>query len=60
MAEMEDTYKGQLKVTIPIFDGVELPVSLTVANRTELVKETEVLGLLGFTVDTTRLLRLFD
>jgi hypothetical protein len=31
-------------------------VSFTVANRTELVDETEVRGLVGFSVDTTRLL----
>jgi hypothetical protein len=55
MSSAEDQYRGQLKLTVPILDGFELPISMTIANRTELVDETEVRGLVGFTVDTARL-----
>lgn len=55
MDETPDIYRGQAKVTIPIADGIELPLSMTVANRSELVDEAEVRGLIGFTVDTARL-----
>jgi hypothetical protein len=56
MEDIAPIYKGQLKVTFPLWDGLEVPVSFTVANRTELVDETEVRGLVGFSLDTTRLL----
>jgi len=54
-------YKGQLKLNLPIprllwLSGVELPLSVTIANRSDLVDETEVRGLIGFTVDTSQLL----
>ena len=52
-------YKAQGKITIPIADGIEFPISLTYANRTELIKEKEVKGQFGFTVDTARLIRAF-
>ena len=45
-------------MAIPLFDGIELPLSMTVANRTELIDEVVVRGLIGFTFDTTRLLAL--
>jgi hypothetical protein len=56
------TYSGQFKINLPIprsdlFPGLELPLSLTVANRSELVHETEVRGLVGFTIDTTDVLK---
>jgi hypothetical protein len=55
---MEDQYVGQLKVVIPILDGIEIPMSMTVASRTDLVDEAEVRGLVGFTVDVSRLIPL--
>jgi hypothetical protein len=43
---------GQLKLTVPIKGlGIRLPISLTFANRTELIKEKEVRGNFGFTFD---------
>lgn len=55
-----DQYVGQAKLSIPIVDGVSLPLSATIANRTEFVDETEVRGILGFTVDTSRLAQVFQ
>jgi len=43
---------GQVKLTIPIKGtGIRIPVSLTVANRTELIKENVVRGNVGLTYD---------
>ena len=43
---------GQLKLTVPIKGlGIKFPISLTFANRTELIKEKEVRGNFGFTLD---------
>jgi hypothetical protein len=47
-----DIASGQLLFTIPIKGtGFKIPVSLSFANRTELVKEKEVRGNFGFTFD---------
>lgn len=47
-----DIAVGQFKITIPLGDsGFKLPVSFTVANRTELIKEREVRGNFGITFD---------
>lgn len=47
-----DIAVGQLKLTIPIKDtGIKIPFSITFANRTELVREREVRGNFGFTLD---------
>jgi hypothetical protein len=43
---------GQAKLTIPIRGtGLRIPVSITVANRTELVKENVIRGNIGVTYD---------
>ena len=43
---------GQFKVTIPVKgSGVKIPLSFSVANRTDLIKETDVRGNFGFTFD---------
>lgn len=52
-------FKVQGKVKIPVFEGVDFPISLTYANRTELIKERDVRGQFGFTFDTAKLLRAF-
>ena len=49
------TYVGQLKVSIPIAAGVDFPVSVSFASRTDLVKETSVKGRFGLTFDFARL-----
>jgi hypothetical protein len=57
MTGTKATYKAQGKITIPIADGIDFPISVTYANRTELIKENTVKGQFGFTVDTARLIR---
>jgi hypothetical protein len=52
-------YKLQGKVKIPIAEGIDLPLSLTYANRTALINEKDVRGQFGFTFDTARLFRAF-
>jgi hypothetical protein len=43
---------GQLKLTLPLKgSGVKIPLSITFANRTELIKEKEVRGNIGITFD---------
>jgi hypothetical protein len=43
---------GQVKLTIPIADwGIKLPISITFANRSELIKESHVRANFGFTFD---------
>lgn len=51
----DSTIKGQVKLTIPIRGGIELPLSFTIANRTELIDEKEVRGQFGFTFDLAKL-----
>ena len=55
MTKTTPAYKAQAKLTIPILDGIDLPISFTVANRTELIKETDVRGKIGFTFDVARI-----
>lgn len=50
-------YTGQLKLTIPLFDGIDFPVSVSFANRTGLIKESTVRGRFGFTLDLAKLLK---
>jgi hypothetical protein len=43
---------GQAKITFPIKgSGVKIPLSISWANRTELIKENEVRGNIGITLD---------
>jgi hypothetical protein len=51
--------RGQAKLTLPISDGIVLPLSLIVDNRTALVEETDIRGQFGFTVDFARLISAF-
>lgn len=47
----------QLKYSIPVGDsGVQIPISFTASNRTELVKEKDVRGNIGITFDLDKLL----
>jgi len=50
------TYTGQFKLTIPLFNGVSLPLSVSVANRTSLINEKNVYGNFGISIDLARLL----
>ena len=51
-------YQGQAKLTIPVpfLQGLEMPISVSFASRTELVNESDVRGRIGFTFDMARLL----
>ena len=48
---------GQFKLTLPFLEGtgVRFPLSVTFANRTELVREKEVRGNFGFTLDLDKI-----
>lgn len=51
---------GQIKFTLPIKNsGIKIPFSFSFANRTELVKESEVRGNFGFTFDLDSLFAKF-
>lgn len=52
---------GQLKLIVPIRGtGFKIPISVTFANRTELIKEREVRGNFGFTFDLDTLFTRFN
>ncbi|HKS42804.1 MAG TPA: hypothetical protein VJX74_19485 [Blastocatellia bacterium] len=55
MSGMDATGKVQTKIKIPITEGIELPISFTWANRTELIDERDVRGQFGVTFDLARL-----
>ena len=56
MNGMNSMIKGQGKIVIPIYrTGIDLPLSFTIANRTEFIDEKEVKGQFGFTFDISRL-----
>jgi hypothetical protein len=52
-------YRLQGKVKIPVAEGIDLPLSLTFANRTNLIRERDVRGQFGFTFDSAKLFRAF-
>ncbi|HEV2800582.1 MAG TPA: hypothetical protein VGW12_08800 [Pyrinomonadaceae bacterium] len=51
-------YQGQAKLTIPVpfLPGLQMPISVSFASRSELIKESDVRGRIGFTFDMARLL----
>ena len=56
--ERPDIAKVQVKLNVPLpgaLSGLKIPLSFTVANRTELIDETELRGNVGFTVDFAKL-----
>jgi hypothetical protein len=56
-----DIAVGQVKLTIPIKkgSGVSFPISFSFANRTELLKEKDVRGHIGFTFDLDKIFAKF-
>ncbi|HKQ52130.1 MAG TPA: hypothetical protein VJT74_07165 [Pyrinomonadaceae bacterium] len=52
-------FTGQAKLTIPIADGFDLPLSLVVMSRTNASNKNVLKGQFAFTMDTARLLRAF-
>jgi len=61
MTGMTPMYRAQAKLTVPIpkLPGMEIPISISVANRTEFVKEKEVKGKFGFTFDLSKTWKAF-
>jgi len=57
MSSAKPVYTGQVKLTFPIFDGINIPVSFSVANRADLIKENKVRGNFGFTFDLAKLMK---
>ncbi len=49
---------AQLKVEIPVREGISIPLSFTWANATELIKENHVRGNFGITFDMDKLFAL--
>ena len=59
MEEADDEiWVAQAKLNIPIRNGLSLPLSVTYANRTELIDESEVRGNFGITFDLDKLFAL--
>lgn len=59
MSGMDAIGKVQGKITIPIVEGINLPISFTWATRTELIDEQEVRGQFGITFDLAKLAKQF-
>jgi hypothetical protein len=49
-------YQTQIKLSIPLVTGVAIPLSCGYANQTQLLKETNVFGHVGVTLDLAKLL----
>jgi len=47
----KDIYRTQVQYLIPLADGINLPISLTFANRREFIDEGKVKGHIGITID---------
>jgi len=60
MTSVKPTHEGQIKINIPIADGIDLPVSVTFANQSTLMNGRNVIGKFGFTFDTAKLSSLFS
>lgn len=52
-------YRAQAKVTVPILRGLQIPISVTWANRDELVDESNVTGHIGISFDFTNIAEFF-
>jgi len=60
MTDVTPSYRAQAKVSIPLLPGVEIPLSVTYASRTEFIKEADVRGKFGFTFDVARIAQAFS
>lgn len=60
MTNMPSVYRVQGKVSIPLAEGIEIPLSVTYASRTDLVKEADVRGKFGLTFDVARIAQAFS
>lgn len=57
MSNAKPAYTGQLKLTIPVAAGIEFPLSVSFANRRDLINEKTVRGRFGFTFDIAKLFK---
>lgn len=55
MTNTTPEYRAQGVFTIALFNGVDLPLSVSWANKSEFVQESQVIGNVGFTVDIAKL-----
>jgi hypothetical protein len=60
MTNVTPMYRAQAKISIPLAPGVEIPLSVTYASRTDLIKESDVRGKFGITFDVTRIAQAFS
>jgi hypothetical protein len=58
--KISSTYVMQGKLTIPVMEGISLPLSASWANRSDLIKESYVKGNFGLTFDVAKLLSAFQ
>jgi hypothetical protein len=49
------TGRVQWKFEVPVTAGIVIPISITWANPNDLIDEKEVRGMVGFTIDTSKL-----
>ncbi len=49
------SYVGQLKLTIPLVSGVDLPLSFSYASSANLLHEAHTVGKFGLTFDLSRI-----
>jgi hypothetical protein len=59
LTEEKPRYRVQAKFTLAILDGIDLPLSVTYATTSDFNEENEVIGNIGFTFDTAKLLERF-
>lgn len=57
MQDADSQARLQAKLVLPLTAGLEFPISVTWANRTDLIDEEDVSGHIGITMDTASLLR---
>jgi len=57
LTKTKSSYIGQAKFTIPIYSGIDLPISVSFSNKTDLIRESKVRGRVGFTLDLAKLLQ---
>lgn len=50
-------WNAQGKLQVPVLEGLSLPLSLTWSSRMDVADEDGLIGRIGFTLDTARLLR---
>lgn len=60
MTDTLPVYRAQAKVSIPLVQGIEIPLSVTYASRTDLIMEADVRGKFGFTFDIARIAQAFS